>query len=89
MYGDNKPNEADAQKYNGDILFFQPRLLPYFVRYECFDRHFNRYGIMQYNYRNTRANFCHPRLLPTSEGKQNKPAILEAIAKMQGDSNAR
>ena len=25
MYGDNKPNEADAQKYNGEIFYFSNR----------------------------------------------------------------
>ena len=55
----------------------KPRLLPDFVRYECFDRHFNRYGIMQHKLPQ------HPRQLPAScnnclpkRGDRAKPAVF-------------
>ena len=90
MYGDNKPNEADAQKYNGEIFYFSNRdYYPTSCAMNVLTDISTDTGLCNINYRNTRANFLPSAIIAYQRGEtEQNQQFLEAIAKMQGDSNA-
>ena len=70
MYGDNKPNEADAQKYNGEIFYFSNRdYYPTSCAMNVLTDISTDTGLCNINYRNTRANFLPSAIIAYQRGE--------------------